>query len=66
MIASLSVILSLFGAGFVLMIRELRKAPIAIEDESGFRVVREAPAASPRSGRQPATARGMRWAFHRA
>ena len=62
MIASLSVILSLFGAGFVLMIRELRKAPIGIEDESGFRVLREARPSQSR----PVAERGMRWAFHRA
>jgi len=65
MIASLSVVLSLFLSGFILMIRELKKAPEAIEDESGFRVIRAAASTKARPAKRPAH-RGFSWAFHRA
>jgi hypothetical protein len=63
MITCIWLVLSLFVSGFILMVRELMKAPEGIEDESGFRVIRQASASRPR---QPARDRRLHWAFHRA
>jgi hypothetical protein len=43
MIVSLWVVSSFFVGGAVLMVRELLRAPEGVEDESGFRVTRDAP-----------------------
>jgi hypothetical protein len=63
MIACIWLVLSVFMGGFILMLRELMKAPEGIEDESGFRVVRQV--STPRPA-QPVRDRRLHWAFHRA
>jgi hypothetical protein len=62
LIASLA---SIYFGGFIVMARGVQQAPEAIEDESGFRVVRQASRATVRPARR-STPRGMQWAVRRA
>jgi hypothetical protein len=63
MTAILWFLASFFAGGGILMVIEIRRAPEGVEDESGFRVVHEAPLPK-KPARGPTVRRGTGPAIH--